>query len=729
MFGSVFLMLLFVVLVCSFLIVLCKFKKPVLLKKYQTEDHTTDEQKDITVVICNYARPGNIKKIIKKISKNPYIGEIIVTHGKPKTYREFQGAKNIQNYEINSKYGCAQRWFAALESSNDKILILDDDFIPYDSLILKMRNLSNKDPDQIYGVFKRICSQKGYTYKCSLENYNIVLPGLSMTSKTVVKTFIEDFPKYSETLEKTKGNGEDILFNRSFIDNYGKKPYYIKDAKYRELPNQAESYGSRPDHKSLRNKICKEYFSLKAGILAKKKRATGINLKEKQLLDHLSRHSIDKNNVCIVGGYLLETLGIRHSPDIDFIATTKEGNNVTPPSNNEQIDKKTNWHPTLSDKDIITEVKHHTILPSGLKICTIERVKEHKNAERRQNDLEDLELIDQYHRCEGMSISDKEPNFCGFLWPTVESRWSQILLELNKEVPICTYSIYNFESKEEFEKAVIDIYSTDDIDPRKIIEIKLPSMEQSNNRFLLFTLHVRNPQYRKKKTFGTNISKTIENVKRKIRGRFSAYVKNYVHDNIIHMTDNTEQYNTIKSLLQSRETQITDRFASVPYLLYRQLDQNGNLDRVDIVSRIQTIKKYLADPNYDFSLYRKMQELRVGSACTSDGNRSNKNCLEKFKNLIDSFRTNGLISSYPVALGTQYALIDGSHRIACAYMFNIPFLPVKLSRKSKNLYSYHWFMSRSDRKAKLFFTRRDLIMLLSGVAEVLEFIDKFQTDH
>ena len=61
-------MLLFVVLVCTFLVVFHKFKKPVLLKKprkYETADHTINE-KDITVVICNYARPGNIVEIIKE---------------------------------------------------------------------------------------------------------------------------------------------------------------------------------------------------------------------------------------------------------------------------------------------------------------------------------------------------------------------------------------------------------------------------------------------------------------------------------------------------------------------------------------------------------------------------------------------------------------------------------------------------------------------------------------
>ena len=44
-------------------------KKP---PKYETADHTTNE-KDITVVICNYARPGNIVEIIKEIFPNVWI--------------------------------------------------------------------------------------------------------------------------------------------------------------------------------------------------------------------------------------------------------------------------------------------------------------------------------------------------------------------------------------------------------------------------------------------------------------------------------------------------------------------------------------------------------------------------------------------------------------------------------------------------------------------------------
>tara|TARA_B100000902_G_C27287589_1_gene905301 strand:- start:9 stop:749 length:741 start_codon:yes stop_codon:yes gene_type:complete len=219
-----------------------------------------NEEKDITVVICNYARPDNVEKIIKELINNSYIDEIIVTHGKAETYRDFEGAKNIKNYEINSKYGGTQRFFAALESSNEKIIFLDDDHIPSESLIMDMRKLSNEDPDQIYGPYKRRCLKTGYSYNSTKDNYNVILTGLVMTSKNVVNSYMKNFDKYSETLEKTHGNGEDLTFNHSFIDNYGKKPYYIEGAKYEVLDDQSESYSGRPDHKEKRDFICKKFF-------------------------------------------------------------------------------------------------------------------------------------------------------------------------------------------------------------------------------------------------------------------------------------------------------------------------------------------------------------------------------------------------------------------------------------------------------------------------------------
>ena len=214
----------------------------------------------MTVVICNYSSPDNVEKIIKELSKNPNIDEIIVTHGKPETYRDFEGAKNIKNYEINSKYGSAQRYFAALESSNTRIMFLDDDHIPNETLIWKMLKLSYADPDQIYGPYKRMCLKTGYIRgKVTKDNYNVILIGLAMTSKDVVESYLIDFEKYSDFLEESGGNGEDLSFNRSFIDNYGKKPYYIESDEYLLL-KQTDAYQDKPDHYPVRDCFCNFFF-------------------------------------------------------------------------------------------------------------------------------------------------------------------------------------------------------------------------------------------------------------------------------------------------------------------------------------------------------------------------------------------------------------------------------------------------------------------------------------
>ena len=225
------------------------------------EKFSVDTAKNTTVVICNYARPDNIPKIIQHISKNPYIDEIIVTHGEEKTYRDFEGAVNIPNYEVNSKYGGAQRFFAALESSNEKIIFLDDDLLPSHTLIQDMINLSNKDPDQIYGPHRRLCSDKGYGGPTEGNNYHIILTGTAMTSKNVVKAYMKNFYKYSELLENTHGNGEDITFNHSFITTFKKKPHYIQgELDDKTLKDNTKAYSSLPNHTLIRESICRTFF-------------------------------------------------------------------------------------------------------------------------------------------------------------------------------------------------------------------------------------------------------------------------------------------------------------------------------------------------------------------------------------------------------------------------------------------------------------------------------------
>ena len=269
-------------------------------------------------------------------------------------------------------------------------------------------------------------------------------------------------------------------------------------------------------------------------------------------------------------------------------------------------------------------------------------------------------------------------------------------------------------------KKIFDIYSTDDIDPQKIKNVKLPAMSlpNLNRRVLFFELRITNPAYRKKDV-GTKISTTVENVKRKIRQKYKTKVQNYVYDTIIHVTDNTTQSTQIKSLLRDKNTNITSRYLNYSYLLYCQF-LNAQFGRPDIAVRLHSIQQLYSlqkENENDFELYSKMQQLRKGSVCT--------NCVANFKKLIQSMSSRVFDSNTPIILGKDKKLIDGSHRMACSYYFKIPFVVVKLTSRPDPGYTYKWFSQHSQQTTNTpFFTRSDLIKILKCVTEMQMFVNK-----
>ena len=231
----------------------------------------------ITVVLCNYMRPENVKKIINVIKNYKLVKEIIVTHGNKETYEDFDSAINIKNYKINSKYGGAQRFFAALNSKNKCILFIDDDLYPTENYVNKLYNEYIKNTDNIYGPFPRNCDSSGYylsryytfyipeLYFSILENgfnsrqYNTILTPVLMVSNNNIKGYINNFSKYSKFLQNSKGNGEDLSLN-NYIIKKGQNPQlvYAHFWEINRLPSP-HAYSSKSDHGETRNNFCKEY--------------------------------------------------------------------------------------------------------------------------------------------------------------------------------------------------------------------------------------------------------------------------------------------------------------------------------------------------------------------------------------------------------------------------------------------------------------------------------------
>ena len=100
---------------------------------------------NISVVICNYDRPENVQHIINKLKYVNEINQIIITHGKPDTFKNFENCINIKNYKINNLYGSAQRYFTIDYIKNDIVLFIDDDHLPSYNLIYNLLFQMQKD--------------------------------------------------------------------------------------------------------------------------------------------------------------------------------------------------------------------------------------------------------------------------------------------------------------------------------------------------------------------------------------------------------------------------------------------------------------------------------------------------------------------------------------------------------------------------------------------------------
>lgn len=217
----------------------------------------------ITAIILSYNRLHNLEKSIPILVNYDIIDEIIISHGNPKYYKEFNHPKikNLQDYQNNNLYKCARRYFNVKHAKNELILFLDDDIVPEEKLIQDMyhQTIRNYDKNTIYGPIKRKCTKKGYETQSDFSN-NIILIGLSLTKKTTVLEYLESdvgIKKYKSWLIKNNGNCEDLCYNIFIHEKYNNKPVFV-DGNYTWL-DHTKGYSDMDEHYEKRDKFCKQY--------------------------------------------------------------------------------------------------------------------------------------------------------------------------------------------------------------------------------------------------------------------------------------------------------------------------------------------------------------------------------------------------------------------------------------------------------------------------------------
>lgn len=302
--------------------------------------------------------------------------------------------------------------------------------------------------------------------------------------------------------------------------------------------------------------------------------------------------------------------------------------------------------------------------------------------------------------------------FCGFIWSPIFEYFLEIMNKINKNFEVKEFYIYNFKNNQDiYEKSILDIYTTDDIDPMKVKNVKIKNINKYSYKYVYFIFEIKEPKFRIKQPYNTLISTVIENIKKDIRSKYKSKVSNYVHDITIHISDNYDQTYEISNIIKKYEKYLVDHFMNIKKFLKYQYD-NNKFTRVDMLVRKYSIQQYLLNKDYDFNLYNKMQKLRSVHSIHHD---------ERFRNLINSMEKSIDFSS-KIEYENKYMLRNGSHRLSYYYLKNVSFIPISylIDYKSQGSnfcnYSINWFLDKFSTE-ELSIIKNELVLLESFLKE------------
>jgi len=140
--------------------------------------------------------------------------------------------------------------------------------------------------------------------------------------------------------------------------------------------------------------------------------------------------------------------------------------------------------------------------------------------------------------------------FIGLLWPSAMRYSDNILSRIRKQYSV-TSELYSFATAGSFKKFVVGIYKPDNTPMRRIMS-KFKVMRKCNLVVNVMYIEIDNPEmipHRKSRLRGTFYCRNMKSLKKAIRNKYKGKIKRYVHDVIIHISDNEEHNRRTKRLL------------------------------------------------------------------------------------------------------------------------------------------------------------------------------------
>lgn len=228
------------------------------------------EQGPVTVVLMNFKRPDNIRKIVDNMVTYSNVAEILVVSNNPNTSFTYSHEKvvmlDMMGYE--NELGVAVRFKACLLAMNWHILIADDDLVVTEAGLSNLLTARHEHPQSIVGFWGRNYDPDNHTY--ILQESGPGHHGIALTKALLLDTCAcRAFWAASHLMHDVAHeaavtwNGEDIFMSLVSEKVLGGTPYIIPYKETTDVQQLSEgdvSISATTNHIAHRNKFLQTAF-------------------------------------------------------------------------------------------------------------------------------------------------------------------------------------------------------------------------------------------------------------------------------------------------------------------------------------------------------------------------------------------------------------------------------------------------------------------------------------
>ena len=220
-----------------------------------------------SLIMLNWKRPENVKKLINHYQSMDCIDEIIISNGNKDTAitNDTNKVRIFNDYPEKGVdvFGLDRRFVCGLRAKYNTLIICDDDMQLVEKDVEKILHIYHQNDKRIVGNKGRHLRNRYEPTDVWGEQTDIILTQFLVCQKKMCHLFFLCKPIVEEIYKSGTpyGNGEDIFF--SFIVGiYFRTKHCSVSTNFKQLPEpHAISHGH--DHLPYRNKLCEFLISNK----------------------------------------------------------------------------------------------------------------------------------------------------------------------------------------------------------------------------------------------------------------------------------------------------------------------------------------------------------------------------------------------------------------------------------------------------------------------------------